>query len=161
MANRFREYRIAKTALALLLVCYVGIAVGGNLVARHGEVFPVFSRSLFTRANAVEYRVEVWITALDGEALDPHRSYFEMADTFPGAARRDGTVNKLAGMVARAVAQGRDPARAARAIQQGYLRPGVAWKVVELVFRPTERYRTGIVQSERVVFRSDVPADPA
>ena len=81
-----RAYRAHRRALACVLIGYAVLGSVFRWTVPGGEVFPVFSWTLFTYVPAetlTEFEVEV--LALRGETLDESLPYHEARGVLPGA----------------------------------------------------------------------------
>ena len=145
-----RRYRLHLLFVGLFLA---GHLVGSALVrfARpSGEVFPLFSWTLFLSVPNEVTEAGIEILEVDGEVLDPPRMYQEARDRFRRAG--DITVDKLVHGMARAHHQ-REEGRLSelRSVLEDRFLDGerVRYRLIERVSAPLERWRGAEVRNVR------------
>lgn len=143
-----RTYRRHATFVALFLSTYVLLGGIFRFTRPGGEVFPVFSWTLFLNVpnRVTEYGIE--ILDVGGAALSPPRAFHEARDLFPGAG--DVRADRVVHGMGRALGTG-DEARLQelRRLFEGRWigaeRAPVRYRLVRRVYSPLERWKTGRV----------------
>lgn len=157
-----RAIRRCRSGISNLLAVYVLVAVGGNLFHPQGEVFPVFSWSLFSQVHNPARGVELEILEIDGERLAEPRGFFTLRERFAHAARNNMDVNKAVVSFMTRLRAGEDTTRLRRRIEEVYLGEAerVRWQVSVVAFDPLERHRSGAILGRHVLFDSAEGARP-
>lgn len=146
-----RAYRLHALFVGLFLAGHVLGSAAVRFARPSGEVFPLFSWTLFLRVPNQITEAGIEIVEVDGETFDPPRMYQEAGDRFRRA--RDITADKLVHSMARAHHQ-RDERRLGelRAVfEDRFLggAPGVHYRLVERAYAPLERWHGGPVHEVR------------
>lgn len=154
--------RGCRSGISILLGAYVLVAVGGNLMHPQGEVFPVFSWSLFSQVHNPARGVELEILEIDGERFAEPRGFFTLPERFVHAARNNMDVNKAVVSFMTRLRAGEDTTRLRRRIEAVYLGEAerVRWQVSVVAFDPLERHRSGAILGRHVLFDSAGEARP-
>lgn len=128
----------------LFASAYVIVALYGNLTTSFREIFPIFSWSLFSNIPANASRLDVVITGIGDEQLEP-AYYYDMGDEFRPAKARNASFFKAARRLMLAIESGDaeliDSIR--RTFESNYLadQSHVRYKLVVTRSDPIERWR--------------------
>jgi hypothetical protein len=157
-----RAYRRHAIFVSLLLAGYLLCGSVFRFTQPSGEVFPIFSFTLFMRVpnTVTEYGVEV--LQVRGQPLSPPRAFHAAPELFPGAG--DVRASRVVHRMGRALEKG-EQARLAdlrRLFEDRYLGSAQAparYRLVRHVYSPLERWRTGEVRQSAALGAFEVAGE--
>ncbi|MEM7526438.1 MAG: hypothetical protein AAF416_02010 [Pseudomonadota bacterium] len=140
--------------LVLFFFLYVTVATAGMHLTLKGEVFPVFSWSLFTAVRKDISLPQVEILAIAGESFETPQNFFDLTDTFPAARSRNIRVVKLANRIALAAVRATEPIEPLlQQMERSFLSIGepVTWRVSLYYVDALDYYEDGEIRGIKPV----------
>lgn len=139
--------RLRQSIFFIFYLLYFVIAFLGTSLSK-GEIFPIFSWSLFSHVTPIFHDYEVEISRVDDMIYNPPVNFFTLKNSFRHAGARNISILKAAR--AYHLAMLREPSRLAvlRSVIEGKYLGGVRrvdYQIVVVAYDPLQRWRTGEV----------------
>lgn len=147
-------YKLRRFLAPLLLLFYAAFALQAK-PAGDREIYPFFNWSLFSRATPFGADVTLRVLSIDGTPMERPQLLYQMAEHLEVARKQDGLAFKIIGQFSQAVARGElERAERLRGVIENRIlgdAENIEYELVLIRFDPIARYRTGEIESVKVL----------